>query len=484
MKRRFALTVLPLAIALVAARPVVRDHPADDRFERLAALVTAKMTEYGVPGVGFGVLHGGETAARGLGVTSVDNPLPVTEDTLFQVGSISKTFTGTAVMRLVDQGKVRLDATVRTYVPDFSVQDANASANVTVRDLLTHTSGWEGDLFEDTGGGDDALARMMVKMRDLEQVAPLRAVWSYNNAGFYVAGRIIEIASGQTYEEALTDLVLAPIGLERTYIHPADAMTRRFVVGHGPGPSGPRVLTPWPLARAAHAAGGVISSASEMLRYARFHLGDGTGAGGARALSPATLDAMRAPVLVKHGTDDEMALTWHLSTSDGVKLVSHGGSTMGQQALLTLVPRDRFAVVLLTNGSRGSRLNTDVSRAALKEYLGLSVTDPEPLAAQPDLAAFAGDYTRPHADVTVAVQKDRLLVQTITKRGFPTPKTPPPRPGPPMPFAFYAPDRLIAVDGPQKGARAEVIRLADGSIGWVRVGGRIHRRVPKPGTAP
>jgi CubicO group peptidase (beta-lactamase class C family) len=123
-------------------------------------------------------------------VTNVDHPLPVTDRTLFQIGSISKTFTGTAMMRLIEQGKVRLDAPVRTYLPDFAVRDRIASRDVTVLDLLTHMSGWEGDLFEDTGEGDDAVARYVANLKKNEQVAPLRRLRSYNNSGFIVTARL------------------------------------------------------------------------------------------------------------------------------------------------------------------------------------------------------------------------------------------------------------------------------------------------------
>jgi len=111
-----------------------------------------------VPGVALGILADGEIRTRGFGVTSVDHPLPVTDDTLFQIGSISKTFTGTAIMRLVEQNQLRLDDPIRKHLPAFKVKDADASSRATVRDTLTHMGGWEGDFFDDPSSGDDALA--------------------------------------------------------------------------------------------------------------------------------------------------------------------------------------------------------------------------------------------------------------------------------------------------------------------------------------
>ena len=165
-------------------------------FTALQSHITTLMDEHHVPGVAVGILHNGETYTAGFGVTNVDHPLPVTDDTLFQIGSISKTFTGSLIMQLVAQSKVDLDATVRTYLPDFKLADEQAAANATIRHLLTHTGNWVGDFFIETGEGDDAAARYVARMAELSQLAPLGTVFSYNNAGFYVLGHIIEDGDG------------------------------------------------------------------------------------------------------------------------------------------------------------------------------------------------------------------------------------------------------------------------------------------------
>ncbi len=467
-----------LALALPRAGAAAPADSSEERFERVAAKAREAAREYNVPGAAVAVLHDGRTHARGVGVTNADHPLTVTDETLFQVGSISKTFTGTLLMRLVEQGKLDLGAPVRKYIPDFRVKDEQASAGATVKDLLTHTGGWEGDLFHDTGSGDDALARMIPELLTLEQVAPLRSVWSYNNAGFYAAGRIAELVTGKTYEAALHELLLRPLGLQETYILPADVMTLRFAVGHGAGPGRPaEVLRPWPLARAAHPVGGVVSNVRDLLGCARFHMGDGRGADGTPVLKRETLAAMRAPALTKHGSQEMMALTWHLSDEGGVRQVSHGGSTLGQNASLVLVPERGFALAILTNSGAGRRLIRDVTRSAFREFLGVTLEDPKPIAAtEAELRPYVGFYTRPFADVELLWKDGRLLAQPKTKGGFPNRTSPVPPPGPPVPLALYAKDRLVVPEGPQQGSRAEIIRRADGSIGWLRWGGRIHRR--------
>ena len=104
------------------------------------------MAEYGVPGVAFGVLKGGRITVRGFGITNADNSQPMTPETMFPIASISKTVTATAIMRLVEQGKLELAAPVRRYLPEFAVADPAATRDVAIWHLLTHTPGLEGQL--------------------------------------------------------------------------------------------------------------------------------------------------------------------------------------------------------------------------------------------------------------------------------------------------------------------------------------------------
>ena len=188
-------------------------------------------------------------------------------------------------MRLVERGELDLDAALRTYLPHLKLSDADVAARVTMRHLLTHTGGWLGDYFDDVGPGEDALARICSSMSELPQLTPLGDVWSYNNAGFYLAGRVIEVVTGLPYEQAVQELLLDPLGLEQTLFFAEDVMTRRFAVGHDRNNA---VARPWPIGRAHHPAGGLASTVRDLLRYARFHLGDGEG-----ILTRASLDQMQ-----------------------------------------------------------------------------------------------------------------------------------------------------------------------------------------------
>ena len=156
----------------------------EELFTGICDRIPDAMARHKVPGVALGIVCEGREFIKGFGVTNIRHPMPVDEKTLFQIGSTTKTFTATAVMRLVEAGKLALDEPILTYLPDFKMRDPEVTARVTMRHLLTHTGGWEGDFFPDTGNGDDALARYVKLMANLPQLTPLGTILSYNNAAF------------------------------------------------------------------------------------------------------------------------------------------------------------------------------------------------------------------------------------------------------------------------------------------------------------
>jgi CubicO group peptidase (beta-lactamase class C family) len=430
-----------------------------------------------VPGVAVGLLHDSQEHIAAFGVTSVDNPLAVDEDTLFQVGSITKTFSATAAMRLVDDGRLDLDRPVRAYLPDLQLADPNVAAAVTPRHLLTHTAGWVGDYFSDTGRGDDALARYVAEMVDLEQLTPPGALYSYSNSGFALLGRLIEVLTGGTFETALKQLVLTPLGLERSFLFPEEVMTRRYAVGHfGVREGQPRVLQPWHLPRSATPAGGLITNVKDQLQYARFQMGDGTGLNGERVLAQTTLATMRQPLVPSTGLPERaVGLAWNIGKSN----ISHGGGTYGQSTFLLVCHDHGVALSVLTNAPVGAEVAAQATRWVLERLVG--VTQPETPSIRVDgdvLDRCVGLYQHPHEDIELGRLGGALVAREIPKGGFPTKDTPP-QPGtmPLIRFGFYTQDRLVGLDPPFLETRAELIRGPAGEVEWLRFGGRIRRRV-------
>ncbi len=451
--------------------------PRNSLDDDLHAFIAQAMAHYHIPGVAVGVDNNGVQQVGGLGVTNVDHPLAVDERTLYQIGSISKTFVGTTAMRLVEQGKLDLDAPIRTYLPGLKLADAEATERATMRHLLTHTGGWVGDYFDDLGAGDDALAKMIVAMADVPQVAPLGTLWSYNNAGFALAGRIIEVLTGQPFEAAVRSLVLDPLGMKHTYFFARNIVTERFAVGHTITDGTATVARPWELPRTANPAGGLLSDVLDLLVYARFHMGDGTAQDGARVLSAESLAFMQSPLFSK-GSGGAMGLTWMLEDVGGVGTVRHGGGTVGQQTTFVMVPSRNFALAVLTNADRGSELHGEATDWILRRYLGLEDPEPAPLDATADQRApYAGRYTAAMQDIELTVSDGGFSLQRIPKGGFPNKEVAAPATPPPVRAALYAENLLICLDEPMKGTRGEFLRDPDGTIAWLRLGSRAHRRV-------
>lgn len=453
--------------------PTARTSKPDSKFKLLSQRLIKEMRRLKIPGVALGVWHKGRAFTAGFGITSVENPLPVTPTTLFQVGSISKTFTGTLLMQLVEQGKVELDAPARTYLPDLKLKDETVVQRVTVRHLLTHVGGWVGDYFNDFGNGDDALARMVASLDQLEQVTPLGEIWSYNNAGFNIAARIVEVVSGMPYERAAQTMLLDPLKLNMSFFFPSDILiTHRFVAGHEHAGKKIKVARPWAIGRAGAGVGGVVSTVEDLLTYARFHMGNGQ-----RLIKRKSLAAMRGPQ-VDAGGRGQIGLTWFIRQAGDLTLYGHGGATKGQQALLQYIPAEDFAIALLTNSDHGGTLNVNVLSWALEIYFDARFPKRDPLPMPPKaLRDYVGRYDLPLSAFDLKLQKGHLVLHQIPRGGFPTPDSPPGPVDPPSRFAFYAPDRVVGLDDLSKGALGEFFRDAQGQVAFFRIGGRARRKL-------
>ena len=445
-------------------------------FKQIYERVPDAMKQFNVPGVAVGVYCDGREFGAGFGVTSTRNPLTVSEKTLFQIGSNTKTFVATAAMRLVEAGKLDLDAPILKYLPGFRMRDADVTARVTMRHLMTHTGGWAGDYFLDTGDGDDALERYVAAMAELPQLTPLGTLWSYNNAAFSLAGHVMARITGKTFEAALKDLVLDPLGLRRSFINPHDVMTHRFAVGHSWFNDQNYILAPWPLTRSMWPAGGIAASVMDLIRYGRFHLGDGRNADGDQILTRESLTAMQTPIC-KGQLDYTMGLSWWLRQVDGVKAVFHGGGTLGQVSAFNLHPQRDFAMAIFTNSGLGGVLINAITKEPMPEFLGYREPVPEhiPMSVE-QLGEYAGRYKGQLSDIVLSVSGTDLMMQQESKGGFPTTTTPPwPNPQAGR-VAFIGKDLLEALDPPLKGARAEFLRDPSGPIIWLRIGGRLTSR--------
>ena len=307
--------------------------------ERLSNLIE----QYSVPGATLGILHEGRATVVAAGVLSKATTVDVTPESLFQIGSITKVWTATLVMQLVDEGVLELDAPVREVLPSFAVADEVVSRTVTPRHLLTHTSGIDGDVFTDTGRGDECVQRYVDGLADVAQNHPLAATWSYCNAGFIVLGRIVEQLRGCTWDAALRTHLVTPLGLQHTVTLPEDALLHRTAVGHVSAPGEePAPAATWTLPRSVGPAGLVTAAAGDVLTFADAHLRDGITAEGTRVLSTESAAAMtrhEADLPERRTLGDSIGLSWLRYGWSGERLIGHDGNTLGQAAFLADSPR-------------------------------------------------------------------------------------------------------------------------------------------------
>lgn len=447
----------------------------------LEAVSREQMARWTVPGATIGVLRDGQRELYAFGVTSLETEQPVREDTLFQIGSISKVFCATLVMTLVDEGKVDLDAPVARYLPDLRLADAETMRSLTVRQTLSHTSGIYGDFFDDFGWGDDALATSIEAFADLRQWTPVGSSWAYCNVGFNLAGRLVEVVLGQPFETAMRERVFEPLGLDHSFFFAHEAIVHSVAVGHTlveQGGDEHEVARKYPLPRAVNPAGGIISNVNDLLSFAEFHMGDGT-VNGKRALRPNSVRTMQETQTTAANWADEWGVGWDIRWFDSergrVKVIGHGGTTNGFQARLTVVPERDYAIAMLTNSARGAAFNDRVETWALEHELGLTRAELPKVKISPEaLRRYAGHYTQPQAEFTVSVDGGGLRVQPESISPLTGKRTTPPA----FRMAAIGEHEFVITSGDAEGRRVDFFgNGGDTDLPrFIRVHGRLAER--------
>lgn len=395
--------------------------------EFLQTELARRATARGVPGAAVAVVLDGEIIDHAVGVLSTATAVESTPESVFQIGSITKVWTATLVMQLVDEGLVDLDRPIRTYLPDFRLGDDSAAGAITVRQLLTHHAGFEGDIFTDTGRGDDAIEKFVDLLMEMPQTFPPGSMFSYNNAGYIVLGLLVERLRETTWEQALIAHIATPLGLERVSPSPYEAIIHRAAVGHvGPDENGVETPAPfWAMARSNEPAGSMLAmTARDLAGFARMHLADGAAPDGTAVLSPAAAEAMRTAAVhlpVITGLGAAWGLGWEIDRDDDVRLHGHDGNTIGQAAFLRIAHDAQVAIVLLTNGGDGMGLLHDIVDPLLRELTGQGLpAAPKPAAEPPlvDATAYVGAYSNSIFDMEVSQDDTGRIWLEQTPKGL------------------------------------------------------------------
>lgn len=387
--------------------------------------LASRIEELDIPAASVAVLVDGDVIEHAAGILNRNTGVANTTDAVFQIGSITKVWTATLVMQLVDEGLVELDKPVRTYLPDFRVEDEDASAAVTVRQLLTHTAGFEGDIFRETGSGDDAIEVLIAGVGDVPQLFAPGEQFSYNNLAYCLLGRLIEVLREKTYKQCLHEHLFAPLGLTHAATNADEAIVFRAAMGHvSPGANEPVVVGPmWGMMASGAPAGSMLSMPPrDLLAFARMHLNDGKAEDGTVVLSPESVSAMRErevelPKLEMLG--DAWGLGWELMDTNLGTMIGHDGNTIGQASFLRVLPEHGIAIALLTNGGNVYPLYREIFAHVLGELAGLEYKElpsPPENPERIDASGFVGTYGASVMDLKVSQDEDgRIFIDMIPK---------------------------------------------------------------------
>jgi len=321
-------------------------------FAAVDAYVQSEMKAARVPGLALGIVHGDQIVhLKGFGIADRSGR-PVTPQTPFIIGSTTKSMTAVAIMQLVEAGKIELDAPVQKYLPWFRVADPEASAHITIRHLLNHTSGLptttQMEFISSSDTSDDALEQRVRALADAELSAPVGTTWRYCNANYVILGLIIQSVSGQSYETYLQEHLFTPLEMHQTFTSQVEAQQHEMATGYRYWFGFP-VPADLPYDRGNLPAGFVISSAEDMAHYLIAHLNGGR-YGKAVVLSSAGIAELHRPAVPIEGTEGIFyGMGWYIAPTNGVPTVRHVGETANFHANLVLVPEGQWGIVLLMN---------------------------------------------------------------------------------------------------------------------------------------
>ncbi len=372
--------------AAISATAAAAEPPADLKAQADAILAAAYPADG--PGAAVIVTRGGKTIyAAGRGLADIDSRRPITPDTMFRLGSITKQFTAAVILQLVQEGKVSLDDPVSRFFPDFPQPGASA----TVRQLLNHTSGIQsytgipGWMVEANTARAHSSAEMIALFRDLPSPSKPGERWAYNNSGYVLLGAIIESVTGKPWHRAVDERIGAPLRL-RTIGYGVDresnpAMARGYTSAEGKAQPAQRIHMSVP-----HGAGALVGTVRDLAIWAQaLHHG--------RIVNPATYAAMTAPTVLASGESHPYGYGLGRGAVRGRESVGHNGGIFGFSTESIYIPADDLFVAVFANSDEPATSPTMVANRLAALALGDPFRSFKPVAVdQRSLAPLLGIY--------------------------------------------------------------------------------------------
>jgi CubicO group peptidase (beta-lactamase class C family) len=349
---------------------------------RLEPMIEETMRQHQIPGFAIGIVDNGKVIyARGFGVAKLGSNNPITPKSLFHMASVTKPFVATAIMQLVERGKISLDARVIEYLPYFRMKDKRF-ATITVRQMLNHISGmpdvedynWDKPEYD-----DGALERYVRGLNNLSLLGAPGEKFRYSNIAFEVLGDVIAKVSGMSFESYVQQNILAPLGMKHSTLLVRETNPKRLVAPHIPDKDGKVIVSKvFPYNRPHAPSSTLYSSVDDMNRWARANLNRGE-LDGKRILKASSYDVLwksyadvgEISPLVP--SDMKIGLSWFLRQHNGHRLVNHGGGDRGFHSFLLLAPDDSISVVAMSNYSSNTGIHVyDIADAAINMMLSES----------------------------------------------------------------------------------------------------------------
>jgi CubicO group peptidase (beta-lactamase class C family) len=337
---------------LLAARPLVAQSLPDQSFVGLETVITQAMREQKIPGFAIGVVKDGRLVyARGFGLMDLGTPnRPVTSQTLFHMASITKPFVATAIMQLVEQGKVSLDDPVIKYVPYFHLKDPR-SKDITVRQMVTHTSGmpdvwnyhWDKPEYD-----DGALERYVRSLHNKELRWAPGTQFRYSNMAFEVLGDLVAKASGKNFDDYVDESILEPVGMKSSTLLYKKANPAKLATGYTIAKGKVVAVAHYPYNRAHTPSSNLHSNVDDMSRWILVNLNRGE-LEGRRILKSGTYDFLWKHAFPVPERNWHVGISWFMADSGGTEIVMHSGGDDGFTTHLAFAPALKSGVVMMAN---------------------------------------------------------------------------------------------------------------------------------------
>lgn len=414
-----AAVILSFVAGLIPASVVAQTaaSPQTDLEKRIASIeqkVDARRKELGIPGISVAIVKDGEVVyAKGLGEKDIAKKLPVTADTQFAIGSATKAFTALTVLMAQDEGKLSLDDHPKEYLPYFKMYDPDTDKNITIRDLLSHSSGLNRtDLAMLTG--KLTRAELIQVAAQAKPTAKLREKFQYQNIMFTAAGEIVSQVEKTPWEKFVETRILAPLGMTNSNLSIAEmskAKDRSLGYDHNFDTKETKEV-PYRAIDEVAPAGSINSSANDMAKWLRFILAGGETNGKRLVSETGFAEWLKPQMKITPDGSVSYGLGWFLQKWNGLKVVQHGGNIDGFNSMVAMIPEKNIGFVMLSNVS-ASTLGSDMMPIIWNGLLSDNA-EPATLSAG-EIQALAGHYKHDSIaslDIQVKAENGTLKFET------------------------------------------------------------------------